>query len=300
MKKFFKNEQGYASVILILAMMTLLSVLSLVIDLGRVYFVKSHMQKAVNSAALSAAQSLPDFKSEAYQVAQDVMALNHEEDGQIQIQVQKDQVTVQSQRPVALSLAGLVGFDDVMVDVEAKAVLRPMTRVMGAAPVGINESWYNTLQKYHVYALKVDHPDIGYTGILRLGTSGKQTYYENLRWGYDGYLEVNDIVHTETGTVTGKTRSAVKERMYECPTPPNYYNSYDRDCSRILLVPTYLPEKSSGSIKEVRITGFAYFFVEGVESNGKAIIGRFIQYAGTGYGSDLQTDYGAYAIRLSR
>ncbi len=296
----WKEERGSATVIMALALLLLLAVMSLVVDMGKVYFTKSHLQKAANAAALSGAQSLPLDLAEAEEVAEKVMNDNREGDSQYLVEVQSNEVYIKAARRVPFSLAGVLGMDDALVEVEAKAIIQPMTRAEGVAPVGVNEEWFATLEKNQIYSLKIDHPDIGNTGILGLGGSGKSVYYKNLLYGYDDFIEVNQVVPTETGTVTGKTRDAITQRMNECPSPPNTYRSYDRDCSRILLVPTYRPIYEHGSVKEVKITGFSYFFVEELETGGKAINGRFIRYAGTGFGSNQQTDYGAFAIRLVR
>lgn len=296
----WKEEKGSASLIMALALLLLLAVMSLVVDLGKVYVTKSHLQKSVNAAALSGAQSLPLKLQEAEEVAAQVMDANREGDSNYVVDVQSNEVYIKASRTVPFSLAGVVGMDDALVEVEAKAIIQPMVKAEGVAPVGVNEEWFKTLKKNELYSLKIDHPDIGNTGILQLGSSGKSTYYENLLNGYDDFIEVNQLVPTETGTVTGKTRDAIGQRMNECPSPPNTYRNYERDCSRILLVPTYLPIYDHGSVKEVKITGFSYFYVEGLESGGKAIIGRFIRHAGTGFGSNQQTDFGAFAIRLVR
>lgn len=302
LKKLVQSEQGNVVALVALSMTLMLIFASLVLDVGRVYMAKSHLQTSANSAALSGAQSLPDRMTEAQQIAEQMIDTNDPDSQEVTVQVESKMVTVTAERDVQLYLGRFAGVDNITVGVIAKAKLNPIIKGDGAAPIGVNEQWYSTLNKNQLYELKIDHPDIGNTGILRLGAPGKENYYDNLLYGYPGTVEVQMIVPTETGTVTGKTRDAINYRMTQCPSPPNTYENYDRDCERILLVPTYVPIYDQGSVKEVKITGFAYFYVEDVESNGKAIVGRFINYAGgrAVYGSDLQTDYGAYAIRLVR
>lgn len=73
-----------------------------------------------------------------------------------------------------------------------------------------------------------------------------------------------------------------------------------RDCPRILLIPVYVPfNQTSNQMKQVKITGFAYFYIsEPMGPQDTTIKGIFLKRVGTGFQLDEASNKGAYTIRL--
>lgn len=296
-----RDQQGNVLILFALAMSMLLAVTGLVIDGGKLYVIKSQLQKTANAAALSAAQELTHNEFAVRQVIETIL-LEHDEMSSLQDAriVMEQQVSVDLAREVPLSLASLFGMDSVRIEVNATAEIAVMGRADGVAPLGIEESI--PLVFNQVYNLKVDehNADTGYFGILALGGSGAATYESNLKYGYQSEIRLGDILDTQTGNVVDKTRTGVNERIAACPYPSGEY--HHRDCPRVILIPVYERYQDDGKqLKQIRVVGFAYFYIlEPMSNQDKTIKGMFIKRTGTGYSEPGASDTGAYAIRLVR
>ncbi|WP_409252343.1 pilus assembly protein TadG-related protein [Bacillus sp. SCS-153A] len=295
-----KEEKGNALVLVTLAMMGLLAMGGLAIDGGMLYMTKSHLQKAANAAALSGAQELTHDISEVELIVNEVL---DKHDGEIDLQdieiTPGKRVEVNVVKAVPLAFSSLFGKEAVDVVSEAAAELRVMGKAVGAAPLGIDESV--DLEFYREYKLKVDTSGVEYGnfGVLALGGPGAATYEDNLRYGYQEEIKVGDVLETQTGNIAGKTRSVVKEKVNGCHEHPRDVN--ERDCSRVILIPVYTPyNQKSNQLKEVKITGFAYFYItDPMDSHDTSITGMFIKRAGTGFEDLDALNKGAFSIRLT-
>lgn len=298
LKELKNNQSGSAIVLVSLALIALLAITGLVIDGGKLFVTKSSMQKAANAAVLSGAQELTSTDDEVTKIVHDILQ-SHSEDGSLQnLNIQlEDRVSVDLKRDVSLAFSKIFGFDTAPVEVHAAAELRTMGKAVGVAPLGIDDSV--PLDFVTEYKLKVDQSgvDHGFFGILALGGTGAATYEENLRNGYQSPLEIGDELETQTGNIAGKTRSVIQEKLDACPIG----DEDERDCERIILIPTYSPMSDDGKqLKEVRVTGFAYFLITApMDQNDTSITGRFIQRTGTGYEGETALNNGAYSIRLT-
>lgn len=300
-RAFYRDQQGASILLVALLIVLLLGMVALVIDGGTIYATKSHLQKTANAAALSAAQELTKSESKVQAVAHQILKEHGEENSLIGTQINMmDNVTISLRKEIQLGFARVLGFHSAPVEVEATAELGSLGKAMGAAPLGIDESI--PLEYNKTYTLKVDESgvDHGNFGILGLGGPGAQTYEYNLVHGYDSELKVGDIIDTEQGNIAGKTRSGVNTRISMCP-----YLSGDtshRDCSRIILIPVYKPynHQEGKQLKQVKITGFAYFYIlEPMDSKDTSIRGMFIERTGTGFTTPDAANKGAFAIRLT-
>ncbi|WP_233713745.1 TadE/TadG family type IV pilus assembly protein [Lederbergia citri] len=301
MKAFMKKENGNVLILTAVALIALLAITGLVIDGGIMYMQKSHLQKTANAAALSGAQELTNQDERVRQVVSDILRSHGESDAMNQLEINsREKVKVQLSKPVKLAFSSLFGINTVEVKAEATASLGVMGRASGVSPLGVDETV--PLELYREYKLKVGSGDsaAGNFGILALGGTGASTYEENLRYGYHEELKVGDVIATQTGNITEKTRSAVQEKINGCPESLD--NLFKRDCSRIILVPVYRPYNiSSNQVKAVIITGFAYFYIKDpMNSKDTSVTGMFIERAGTGYTEKGAKNYGTYVIRLSR
>jgi len=301
--KLVKQEEGSSLVLVGMVFMGIMMMAGLVLDGGALFMEKRNLQKAANAAALSGAQELTVDESTVQEIVNEVLQKHGEltslEDTQIQVD---NRVEVYMTKNVSLAFGSLFGKKTTPVKVRAAAELATMGEAAGAAPLGIDDRV--DLDYYTEYKLKVDEQEneYGYFGVLALGGPGAATYEDNLRDGYQHPIETGKVLETETGNVAGKTRSVINEKMSDSCGHETDATQIDRDCDRILLVPVYTPyEQSSNQLKQVEVTGFAYFLVtEPVESKDTSITGVFIKRAGKGVYESGAYDRGAYAIRLTR
>jgi hypothetical protein len=295
-----RDQQGSTIVLVGLTFILLLTVTGLVVDGGTMYAAKSHLQKTANAAALSAAQELTHSESDVNAVVNDILQRHREQTSLTATDIQmKSTVRVHLSKKVPLSFSRLFGKKDVTVSVAAAAQIAPMGSAIGAAPLGIDESV--DLAYYTPYVLHQGphNGDSGFFGILDLGGRGSSIYEENLTNGYQGELTVGKILDTETGIKNGATVDGVDFRLKTDPYPAGEYRH--RDSPRVLLIPVYRPwpeNDTSNQMKQVMITGFAYFYITGPVTSNKEIVGMFIENADTGFVKPGAVDKGAFAIRL--
>ena len=299
-RRWFAEESGNTLILAAFSLLVLLTIAGLAIDGGMVYMTKSELQKTANAAVLSGAQELTNSEAKVEEVARSIVAAHN--DGSVienlSVEMEK-KVGIDLTKTVPLAFAKLLGMESVKVEAHSAAELRIMGRAEGAAPLGIDDSIPLEFNKQ--YQLKVDTGGVEYGnfGVLALGDTGARPYEENLRNGYQSELAVGDVVATQTGNIAGKTRSVVKEKVDSCPELPRDINS--RDCSRIILVPVYKPYSIDvNQVKEVQITGFAYFYItEPMGMLDTSITGMFIKRAGTGFETTKGVYKGAYSIRIT-
>jgi hypothetical protein len=299
-RRWFAEESGNTIILAALSLFVLLSIAGLAIDGGMLYMTKAELQKTANAAVLSGAQELTNNEGKVEDVTRSVVSA-HDDGSSIDnifIEMEK-KVAIDLSKTVPLAFSKLFGIETVQVKAHSAAELRTMGRAEGAAPLGIDDSI--PLEFNKEYQLKVDSDGVqfGNFGVLALGGTGARTYEENLRKGYQEELTVGDIIPTQTGNIAGKTIEVIKEKVNGCPEFPRDINT--RDCSRIILVPVYKPyNQEVNQLKEVKITGFAYFYItDPMDSKDTSIKGMFIKRAGTGFETTTGVNKGAYSIRIT-
>ncbi|WP_235848470.1 Tad domain-containing protein [Litchfieldia alkalitelluris] len=296
MKKIVKKQDGNVLVLTSLSFIVLLLMTGLVIDGGMLFMTKSHLQKVANAAVLSGGQELPYEENQVRTVINHIMTAHNEADSLEEVYIEPNhKIRVQLVKPVKLNFLRLLGIEHIDVRAKATARLGVMGRAVGVAPLGIDESI--PLEFGKSYSLKVssDSVDTGNFGIFALEAPGASTYEDNLRNGYQAELKVGDIVDTQTGNVAGKTQTVINEKVNSCS------DMYQRDCSRVILVIVYKPyNQVTNQLKQVEVTGFAYFYVtEQMSNNDTSITGVFIKKADTGFEFSNAQNKGAYIVRLS-
>ncbi|MEH7886309.1 Tad domain-containing protein [Bacillus sp. JJ1609] len=299
-RRWFAEESGNTLILAALSLFVLLSLAGLAIDGGMLYMTKAELQKTANAAVLSGAQELTNNEGEVDEITRSIVAAHNDGSAieNISIEMEK-KVAIDLSKTVPLAFSKLFGKESVNVRAHSAAELRTMGRAEGAAPLGIDDSI--PLEFYKEYQLKVDSGGVEYGnfGVLALGSTGASSYEENLRNGYQEELAVNDIISTQTGNIAGKTREIIKEKVNGCPELPR--DIHDRDCSRIILIPVYTPYNHDvNQVKEVKITGFAYFYItDPMDSKDTSIKGMFIERPGTGLETKTGVFKGAYSIRIT-
>lgn len=298
MKNFINRQQGSTIVLFSLALLGMMAITGLALDGGTLYEKKAALQKAADAAVLSGAEELTYSQGNVQQVVGKILEAHGDQNDLSSLNISmENKVSIVLEKKVPLSFFSIFGIDTGTVKVKSAAALGVLGRATGAAPLGIDDSIQLIYGK--TYSLKVDQTleDTGYFGVLALGGTGANSYYNNLRYGYQGELKVGDIIDTQTGNIAGKTENAVKGLIDACPYPEGDYQDY---CSRMILVPVYKPyNNNQNQLKEVQITGFAYFYITSMNNNDKTINGVFLKRAGKGFINQQGSDRGAYAIRLT-
>jgi hypothetical protein len=299
--KLLREENGSSIVIVSLLMVVIIGVAGLVIDMGILYETKSSLNKTARTAVLSGAQELINSDSSVQEVVKEIINADGEDESLKEINIDRDgsyKLNVVLEKEVPLYFLRLFKLNSMKLSSSSTAELVTMSRAEGAVPLGIDEGI--PLEYMKEYSLKVDSGDSEYGnfGILALSGTGAMLYEQDLRDGYENEINVGDIITTQTGNISGKTRDAVNYRINLCPYLED--DITHRDNPRIILVLVYQPyEVSSNQLKQVKITGFAYFYIKApMDFNDSSINGYFIKRVGNGFGDENLTNKGAYAIRL--
>lgn len=309
MKKLLTNEKGNVLLIVSIAFTGLLAMTGLVIDGGSYFMKKTDLQKVVNAAALSGAQELVVgdmnpvlVESRVRQIVHEVVSFHDESivlnDEDIEVQL-NNSVTVNLKKPLALAFSSLFGIESVDIVTRATAGLGIMGSAQGAAPLGIERSTLieNGHGPNHEFNLKVDQRNVetGNFGALALGSTGADTFEENLKTGFNDVISINQILDTEAGNMNQPTNRAVTHLINQpCDGPT------ERNCPRRILVPVYEPIiVSNGRIQQIKVVGFAYFYISApFNSSDSTVRGYFVEYADTGIVNENAESHGAYSIRL--
>jgi hypothetical protein len=299
-----KDERGGALFLVVIGMLAMITMAGLAIDGGMIFMERSNLQKVANASALSGAQELKweenSSESKVKKIVDHIITAHDETDILESCDVYNDQkVTVKLTKQVPLAFSTLFGIDYATVKAKAVAEIGQIGSAYGVAPLGIEESI--TMNYMQEYKLKVDQTEVssGNFGILALGGPGAKTYEYNLKFGYPDQVKIGDIIETQTGNIAGKTRAAVQDKINSCYWVPG--SEFSRSCERIILVNVYKPyQYDDGQVKQVQVTGFAYFFItEPMNENDTSITGMFIKMAGKGTIEAAAKNKGAYGIRLT-
>lgn len=299
--RLLKEESGGSMIIVAILMVVMLGVTGLVIDMGILYKTKSSLNKTVNTAVLSGSQELLSSDSSVCDVVEKILLKEGEEKSLREINIDREnsyRLNVVLEKEEPLYFLKLFNLNSMKISASATAELVTMSQAAGAVPLGIDESI--PLEYMKEYRLKVDsgYSEYGNFGILALSGTGSMLYENDLMYGYKNKIKVGDVINTETGNVSGKTRNAVNYRISSSPYPEG--DITERDNPRIMLVLIYEPyEISSNQLKKVKITGFAYFYIKSpMNAQDSSINGYFIKRVGNGIGDNSLENNGAYAIRL--
>lgn len=298
-----QEEKGSVVVILSLAISVLAGAAALVADIGVAYVTQQRLAVAADAAAFAGGQELHLGAARARQAALENAARNGVDPADIVVAVEQDNraLAVRIASPMTVFFARVLGIDEGgELSADARVVSSIPTALQGVAPLGIRNQPLTIGQEY---TLKVGAGEkdealglgSGNFGALALGGPGASTYGRNLKYGYPGLLEVGDIVETQTGNISGRTRKAIKFRLAQ-PKPPHCSpDSRVRDCPRVLLVPVYEPVESKGNqVKAVRVVGFAAFYVERAPGSGREsrVTGRFVKTFHGGQASAAGSGFG--------
>ncbi|TWH46826.1 pilus assembly protein TadG-related protein [Sporomusa sp. KB1] len=298
MRIFVTNQKGSITVLTVLAITVLLGFAALVVDVGFLYVNRAELVNMADAAALAGVQDLPGDTAQAEASGREYAAQNGQSSDVVEVTVPTNKaVAVTVERTVNMTFAKVIGLNSVDVRAKAAAVLRPISGIIGVVPFGVvwQEFVYGT-----TYALKVGAGD-GSTGnydALALGSTGSRTYTDNIKFGYDAKLSIGQWVSTETGNMSGGTSEGVHYRIGLDPYAT--FNTVEAGSPRIVIVPLIESITNDTGRHDVKIVGFASFFLEEVAGSGNEnlVSGKFMQTVLAGETSGTATDYGVYSAAL--
>ncbi|MGF7185898.1 hypothetical protein GGQ84_001991 [Desulfitispora alkaliphila] len=300
-----KEEKGSAMVLVAMGMVALLGFTALVTDVGLLHTTRVKLVNSADAAVLAGAQELPGEPIKAYEVAEEYLYYNDKGDHyHISLNNQNTEIEVSLEKEVQFLFAPVLGISSSNVYAMSKGMVGSLSGYMGAAPLAIPDQNLQYGVQYRLKAPGGDEHELGSGnyGALALGGGGASRYEENLKHGYQNMLRVGDKVPTESGNMSGPTKSALDWRIAQCNHSPNCtFDNHHRECKRIIIIPVYTgEEEDTTKIKKVEIVGFAAFFVKNVigQGNESEVVGRFVQMVQPGEIDAWQKNYGAMGVKL--
>jgi len=298
MLRLLREEKGATIVIVALCMTVMIGFTALIVDVGNLYLNKTRLVNMADAAALAGVQDLPGSPQLAIASANNYALQNGMNSDVVGVILSNNNtvVTVNVARTVPFFFAQIFEMTSANVRARAVAAIRPITGISGVVPFGVAKQ---TLVYGTTYTLK-DGAGDGYNGnygALALGGNGANVYRGNIEDGYSGLLSIGDWVSTEPGNMSGPTGSGVDYRIGLDPTAT--FATVQKGSPRILVVPIIESLDVNGR-SQVKIVGFAAFFLEGVGGHGNKnyVTGKFMQMVIPGDSSTGGTGYGLYGAAL--
>jgi Flp pilus assembly protein TadG len=270
------------AIIFTIALPVLVGVLAMCCDMTVTYLNWQAMQKAADAAVLAGANYLPNDPAGAISTANTWATQNGMASGEIlSTTVAPDDmsITMTAKRTVPAFFARIFGTTSVPVQVAATAGVVNSSSATGLVPLGVDcqsgvvSQCFGYLQPV---TLKLSQIGPGNWGALALGASGGNTYRNNIEQGYQGPISVGDWVSSETGNMVGPTRQGFDTRWseYQQMDPTGTAAAHSLNDPLVVEVPLVNWESPNGK-SQVQVTGFATFWITGVQGSGK-VTGEFL------------------------
>ncbi|QFT88467.1 hypothetical protein FIU87_07420 [Bacillus sp. THAF10] len=305
-RKMIKNDDGNALVLMAFILSLLVGLCGVVIDGGRLYHQKGELQKAIDAAALAGAQQLGKGQTEIKNTAIEMAAKNGITVAASEITVTSWYVAIYKTVPKEMTFAKVFGFSSVDVFAKTKAYKdssKGLAKHSQVLPVGIpaTKAVPNKLHTLHFTpASGSEGPQQGNFGFLAIGGRGADVLEENIVNGIEG--EVNTIVTTEPGLKWGKVRSGFQTRIANDQGKAHCqsHSTATKDCSRVAIVPVVESYGVANGRSQVKIIGFAAYWIAEVEPNGaeKSVKGYFVNMVTSGVFRHEVKNYGISRIKL--
>ena len=297
---YLSNKKGSSLVILAISFVVIAGFTSLAVDFGVLAYEKNNISKASDSAALAGAQQMAEGGENVSDVVDTYLLANGVDPQEAQVEISYDDRTVKVSvnRDVEHIFAKLIGIDQSNVLADATVKAFPIASAgPGVKPFAIEDMAF---EYGETYTLKQGGGD-GYTGnygCLALGGTGSSTYENNLKFGYDGVLEIGQIVTTETGNMSNPTKRAIEHIIDSCSNGCTF-DDHMKECPRLITV-VIVDSLDVGGRSDVEIVGFASFFLEGVGGQGNEcnVTGKFVKTVATGEMSETGEGYGLMGLKL--
>lgn len=306
MWKHLKNSRGNSTIILLAFMTIIIGVTAFTADAGMVYLEQSKLQNAVDAAALAGIAKFEEGETSMVDEAYHYTTLNKLDAETVAVTVTEDNhmITVTAAKNVPLYFAKIFDISSSNVTAKASAEAAPIVSVDGLRPLAVEQQDFVFGESY---TLKNGASEgyMGNFGALALGGTGANNYRNNLMYGYHAdlkigdWVEIGDDVETQPGNMAGPTYDGIS---YLLSQDTNTYHDLTRlepDCPRLIVI-AIVDSLAVNGRSEVKVTGFAAFFLEDVVYvNGKTeITGKFIKRMGQGETDLNGVDCGLYGIKL--
>lgn len=290
-RKFSWKAKGQSMFVIIVALPAVVGSLTLVMDVGNLYYNKLCMQTAMDSGVLSGALYLPSDPDQAKSVAEQYAILNGLKQSEIvSVSVTPDDkaVMMTSRRNLpcyfcqvlgegiaygATSASSTTQFSGLQAS--ATALIEPIRSATGVVPIGVDSR--TTYQYNDEVQLKSGQVGAGDWEPMAFGGDGAAIYETNVQDGYSGLVSIGDWDMTEPGDVVGPTRAAIANRISlgENQYSTDTFQHHALSDPRLIVVPIVNFANVNGK-DQVPIMGFAVLWLESVDGQGD-ITCRFIQ-----------------------
>jgi hypothetical protein len=286
------NNKGNVAIILCLVFTALLGFTAYVVDIGFIYVEKVKLSNAIDSAVLAAILELPTDEIKAKNVAVEYLEKNNVDPGKVSITISADKKSIKMVgiKTVNHFFAPIIGIDSSDVNAGTKAIIAPIKSVKGGIRPFAVESFdfsYGTEVKLNEGA------GPGNYGAVEFGSRGANVFESNALYGYSGTITVGDMIYTEPGIMSGATNAIKNYINSECSS----FDNFERNSIRLWTMPIVDSLDVNGR-KEVKVVGFAEFYVESIATEQNQIQGRFIRYVTNGEIDVTQSDTGIYGSKL--
>jgi hypothetical protein len=298
--RFWAEEKGAVQVVAAVGLTVILGFTALVTDVGLLQVNRASLVNSADAAALAGVQELPGNVAKARQEAEKYLSQNNPgDDFEISVSENNYRIDVAVNKEVNLVFGRFLGIDSSSVGASSAAAIGSVVGYQGILPFGIQDQ---EIVFYQQYQLKTGDGagTTGTFGALALGGTGASVFRENTKHGYDQMVRVGDVLPIESGNMSGPVKQGLSYRVDQCtrglactaanPAP---------GCPKLLIIPVYEPYQwDKNKLKNVKVVGFAAFYVEQVPANGE-IVGRFIRMVLPGeMGAGVVNNYGTLAARL--
>ncbi|MCL5038829.1 MAG: pilus assembly protein TadG-related protein [Firmicutes bacterium] len=308
---FHRDERGMVAIFFALTMAVLMGFSAVSLDAGNLYVTRQRLMDVADAAALAGVQFLPEDPWQARNTAEQYAVQNGLPSDQVLAEVAPGgtSLKVTVGRTVSFHFAPVLGQKYTEVQAVATASVGQLTSLNGVVPLGVERGSFTFGE---TYSLKLGpgssspDPHHGNFHALALGGKGASVYRENLSHGFSQVLRVGDTVETEPGNMAGPTQEGISARLRD--DGEETWESYGRQSRRRVYVPIVDSFDVNGR-KEVKIVGFAAFFLEEEEDeddgpdhdhHSVVIKGRFVREYREGEMGDFSCDddFGLRALRL--
>ncbi|TDL73868.1 hypothetical protein E2R56_13375 [Rhodococcus qingshengii] len=299
-----RDESGAIMVIVAVAMLGLIGFTALAVDGGRIYSEKSKLQKAVDSAVLAGAQGLlTSDSSAARDIAEDMFFEKYGYDSGLifDLTIEPGQYIKGEAKtiPISMTFAKAIGTDVAYINASAKAIVGPLTKASGIAPIVIEKD--NIPDGTILNCGSTNPGDLnGNCGYLNFPDGNLRDALLN-----GGTYEVGQTVITDPGGSVGQVSQAIMgvDGLIALDASKSHCQSHetaDNTCARVVTVVVIddwvdIDGKKVTGSSELRVSGFAAYWIEKYED--KKLYGRFIEMIapgtiGSGPGTGNNTLYG--------
>lgn len=295
-----RSESGSTMVIVALSMVALLGFTAMVIDVGRLYSEKGKLQKALDSSVLAGAQELRTSPSSAVSIAKDTSSKNGYSSTDSDFTATSTSIQVTKQVNVPMTFAKVIGINNSAVSASAKAIVAPLKKANGIAPIVVE---YSLIQN-HAPVINCGESN---PGDLQGNCGYLKTSAKNIRDGleYGSTYEVGKTVWTDPGASVGQLDQAIQYLKDSDASKPQCQSAStaDNSCKRVITVVVVekwqdVNGKEVKGTSELKVYRFAAYWIDKYEN--KKLYGTFIDWVSPGVVGDgtVIGEDNVYGIKL--